>query len=242
MPDEKKIKKKRAPSKKKEKIVEYFDIVKDGVEKEIKVVGEEIKNEVVPEKQSKNENKTLRNVLIILGILMVFFFAVYSLKTESTSFQYKGINFDIVKDNGGIAPYKTSLPVNYQGKIVPYNFFLRNDPRSLDNVSFSGEIVFKKLMVMNATDSLNCNGDGIISVANVANLYRILGTKVIKDENATCDSNGAYMFMNINQGDQDKIIQYGPSCYELDVKNCDILRVTEKFMVESLAKVKAVAK
>jgi len=227
MSDEKKIKKKG--TKKKEEVVEYFDVVKDGIEKEVKAVGEEITNEVVPKKQSKNENKILRNILIFLGIIMIFFFAVYFLKSGSNNFQYRGINFEIVKDN-------------YQGKVVPYNFFLRNDPRKLDNISFSGEIVFKKLMVLNATDNLNCNGDGIISMANVANLYRILGTKVIKDENATCDSNGAYTFLNVAVGNKNKVEQFGPSCYELTVKDCDVLMVTEKFMIESLAKVKTLAK
>jgi len=242
MATERKSKKKGVSSKKKEKVVEYFDVVKDGTEKTVKAVGEEIINEVVPKKQSSDENKTLRNILIFLGIIVIFFFAVYFLKSDSTNFQYRGINFEIVKDNGGVAPYKTSLPVNYQGKIIPYNFFLRNDPRKLDNISFSGEIIFKKLMVLNATDDLNCKGDGIISMANVANLYRILGTKVIKDENATCDSNGSYTFLNAAVGNENKVEQFGPSCYELTVKNCDVLRVTEKFMIESLAKVKKLSK
>jgi hypothetical protein len=95
------------------------------------------------------------------------------------------------------------------------------------------------------TNSFNCDGDGVIGIANVLNLYKIIGTQVIKDENASCDDLlGRYMFLNIKEGNETKINDYGlkGACYNIEVKGCDILPATERFMLETLIKVNKVVK
>ncbi|MEK6842208.1 MAG: hypothetical protein AABX84_00170 [Nanoarchaeota archaeon] len=221
----------------KEESIEVFEVEKNGEGKIVETKSTETFNEIPNETQVKNENRMLIKMFLALGILIVSFFGVWFFMNSLNDFEYKGITFETVKE---IAPYRTSIPVLYQGVETDYNFYLRNDPREMENIVFDGNINFKPFMVVNATNSLNCNGDGIIAIANLANLYKVLGTQVIKDQNATCDSNGTYMFLNIAEGNETRIEKYGPSCYQLNVSNCEILKVTEKFMVESLAKVEEV--
>ena len=162
MPRTKKTKEKKDKSK--EEIVEYFDVEKNGKEEVVKTTGTEALDEKPQKEQVKEESKMIRNVLVILGAIIIFIVAYYSISTNSSHFDYKGVKFDVVNE---IAPYKTGFPVIYQNQEAIYNFYLRNDPRK-NNVSFNGEIIPKELTVVNATNSLNCNGDGIIAVANMA--------------------------------------------------------------------------
>ncbi|MEK6819699.1 MAG: hypothetical protein AABY03_00685 [Nanoarchaeota archaeon] len=217
----------------KEESVEIFEVDKNGREEIIETKNTEILNEIPSQMQVANENKTLRNIFITIVLLSASFLIGWFFMSNN-DFEYKGITFEVVKE---IAPYRTSIPVLYQGIETDYNFYLRNDPRELEKINFDGNLNLKPFMVVNATDSLKCNGDGIISIANIANLYQIIGTQVIKDQNATCNQNGTYMFLNLVEANESRIEQYGPSCYQLSVSNCDVLKVTEKFMVETLAKV-----
>ncbi|MBI2043443.1 hypothetical protein HYT25_03575 [Candidatus Pacearchaeota archaeon] len=221
----------------KEESIEVFEVEKDGKDKIIETKSTEILNEIPNETQVKSENRMMIKIFLALGILIASFFGVWFFMNSFNDFEYKGINFETVKE---IAPYRTSIPVLYQGVETDYNFYLRNDPRELENIDFYGNLNIKPFMVLNATNSLNCGGDGIIAIANLANLYKVLGTQVIKDQNATCDQNGTYMFLNIAAGNESKIEKYGPSCYQLNVANCEILKVTEKFMVESLARIEEI--
>ena len=186
--------------------------------------------------QIKEQNKALKNIFIGLGIFVIGIVAVLLLISSADYFEHKGINFNVVKE---IAPYQTSLPIIYNGEEVQYNFFLRNDPRNLEKeIPFEGEFVLREDLIINMTKDFNCDGDGIIGVANMVNLYGLLGTKVIKDPEAGCDAlKGRYSFIQIREGKETSIEQFAPTCYNLYVNNCEVLKVTERFMVEIFSKV-----
>ena len=185
-------------------------------------------------KQIKKENKQLRNILICLGVFIIIFILIVLFIHSRLHFEYRGVKFDVVKE-GEIIFYKTSLPVIYNGKEIPYNIYLRNDPRKLD-VPVEDKINFKQNMVINMTEDFNCNGDGIIAIANLAKLYELMEINVMKDPNASCDAQGRYMFVQIQEGDETSIEKFGPACYNLNVNNCEILEVTEKLMIETFVR------
>ena len=92
-------------------------------------------------------------------------------------------------------------------------------------------------LILNVTtENLFCDGDWQIAIGNLMNL-EIFNIKVGKDENASCDLEGRYTFVQISESNESKIEQYGPSCYHLYVADCEILPVTEKFMVETFLKI-----
>ncbi len=197
-------------------------------------------------KQGKNENRTLRNIFASLGIIIALIFLGYFAINSMNSFTYKGVDFKKVNfcdTKPCLMVYQTSLPITIgENRKAEYNFYLRNDPRILENVSFSGELKMVQTVVINSTGNLNCQGDGIIAVANLARLYEVLGAKVIKNETLGCDSSGKYMYLNIIESNETKIQQTYLTCYNIYVNNCEILESTERFMVETLSKVNGLLK
>ena len=207
---------------------------------------EEILNDLEQEKADKKtrekENKQLGSVLISIILIIAFIIAIIFYFDSVRNFDYKGVKFETVKMKDLIF-YNTKLPVyNSSGeKYTDYNFYLRKDPRKSE-VSLNGSIVLKKNMVLNMESDFNCEGDGVISIANLKQLYEFLGTKVIKDENASCDLLGRYMYVVIKEGNETKIVQNGISCYNIYINDCEILDGTEKFMVETFVELNNLSK
>ena len=153
------------------------------------------------------------------------------------NFEYRGVKFQIVKE-GNIILYKTTFPVIYQGQKAEYSIYLRNDPRELEKkVPIIGEFNIKKIMVINATEDFNCDGFGVIAMANFAK-QSLFGIEIIKDPEATCDMNNTlYTYINLQSGNETNIEQVGPSCYNININNCEILEATERFMTESFVEI-----
>ncbi len=224
-----------ASSQSKEEISEIFKIEKNGKEKTIEAHG--IGEEKAPSKeQIKKEKKIFIGIVVVMIGSALMFLVVYKIIDYTNNFEVEGVKFEVIK-MGSLTLYKTSLPLIYQGGKADYNFYLRTDPRLLKSVELSGGLSIRENMVINMSNDFNCNGDGVIAIANLLNLYRIMGTEVIKDENASCDELfGRYVFLNIKEGDETGIVEYGlkGACYNLNVNNCGILKATEKFMLETL--------
>jgi len=238
-------KKTRKEKVEKEKVCEIFEVEKDGKEKEIKTCG--IEEEKNPSKeQLEKEKKIFIGVGIAMLCFILMFAAVYFIIYLTNHFEVGGVNFEIDKtDLQGQTIYKTSIPGTiYNGTFIlggtigtraDYNFYFRTDPRILEkDISFDGVLNIEGNMVLNMTQDFNCDGKGIIAIANLLNVYKAIGTKVIKDENATCDPNGRYIFLKIQEGNQTSINQFGPTCYDINVNNCEILPATERYLLETL--------
>ena len=63
---------------------------------------------------------------------------------------------------------------------VDYNVYLRKDPRKLEKISFSGEMNRLEMMVLNDSGEFNCEGKGVIAIANMNQILNAIGTKVIE--------------------------------------------------------------
>lgn len=223
-----------------EKVKEVFNVKKKG-EKEKTVEAEGVVEEKIANpKQVSNQNKLLRNILIALGLLILAFLIGYFLVNSFKTFEYKGITFNVVKE-AKPAPYTTMLPATYQGKKINYYFYLRNDPRKLENkVSFEGELNIKEnLGIAPAPENLFCEGYWSVGVNNMLNLYKLMGTNIYTGENITCDDQGRYMYIEIVEAEETNVEQIGPSCYRINVADCEIVAATERFMIETLEIVNA---
>jgi hypothetical protein len=230
----------------KEKIVETHSVERTDGKQEIShsSVKDEREEKAPSEAQMKKEKKIFIGIILVMVGLALVFLVTYMIMNYTKTFEYNGVKFYIDKEDlKGITLYKTSLPITIEGGTKgTYNFYLRKDPRSLTDVTFEGDLVLKENLVINMTNDFNCNGDGIIAIANLVKLYNIMAVEVMKDENATCDAQGRYMFLRIENGNQTKIEQFGPSCYKIYINNCEILGGTEKFMVETLSEINRVMK
>ena len=199
----------------------------------------EIDEPKISKKELERQNKTLKNIFIGLGIF-VFVIIIVSLSINSAKhFEYKGVEFNVIKE-GEIIFYNAVFPIynRITGKhIIDYNIYLRNNPKKLENIPFEGEVILRKDTVINSTKDFNCDGDGMIAIGNLVQVLETFGTKVVKDPEAGCDAlKGQYVFIQIREGNETSIEQFAPTCYNLYVNNCEILEVTEKFIVELLVK------
>jgi hypothetical protein len=226
--------KKKKDNKKGEEVSEIFEVEKDGKEKIVETHGIEEEKPVTKDQINKEKKIFLIIILTMVGFALLFI-ATYVIINLSNQIEVEGVKFLMDKTTmSGKTLYKTSLPVTYNQSKATYNFYLRGNPKQTIKIPFEGNLLMLGNMVLNQTENFNCDGDGIIGIANVLNLYNVLGVKVIADKNATCDSIGRYMFLNIKSGNETKIEQTGISCYEIQVKDCEILPATERFMLETL--------
>ncbi len=193
--------------------------------------------------QIKNEKKILKTVMLVVGLVAFAFIAYMTFSYFTANFEYKGVKFSMISDEWVGILYNTKIPVIYNGTNVDYNFYLRKDPRiTTKEIDFDGNLTIKSLMVINSTAELNCNGDGIIALANLQTLYKVIGTTVGRAPNATCDSLRRYAYVNVEASNETKIIETTPACYTIKVNNCEILAATERYMIETFVKLKKITR
>lgn len=192
-------------------------------------------------KQVESHDKILKNFFIGIGIIIIASFLIFLFINQTKSFEYEGVEFNIVKfcdTRPCLITYNTKLPIIYKGERIQYNFYLRNDPRKLaENVPFDGEVVFKKDMFINITFNRYCEGYETIAIVNLRNLIQLSGINITSDENAECDPEGKSMFVMIQESNRTSIEQFGPACYNISIKNCEILEGTERFMIDTFAEI-----
>ena len=231
----KKVKKKVRVKKK--KIYEFFKIIKKGKEKTIKKTGKT--PEIIEKKdQIKHQNKILRNILLFFGgiLVLILVFVVYSYSLNT--FKYEGVEFKRILQ-GELIFYNTAIEMfSPSGEYVgDYNVYLRKDPRKLGKeIPFEGELYLSQALFINSTEPFNCDGDGIIAVANFGQIIGQFGARTLQNPNATCDSEGRWMFIRLQPGNETYIEQTGPICYNFNINNCEVLEVTERFLIEAIVK------
>ena len=45
------------------------------------------------------------------------------------------------------------------------------------------------------------------------------------------------MFVLIQESNRTSIEQFGPACYNINIKNCEILKGTERFMIDTFVEI-----
>jgi hypothetical protein len=233
---EKKVKKKsgkKSTSKNKEKVCETFEIEKDGKEKIVKTCGEETK-EHSNKKQIASQNKTLTGFLLFMGVVIFGILIVYGIYYSIYHFEHEGVDFDIV-DSNEVTFYHTDFVINMEDYDHTQNVYLREDPRKID-IPFEGTSKIREMIVIHSDDNLACEGYGAIATYNMQQTFGAMGMQMIKDPNATCDDQGRYIHINLVQGEENKIEEYSPACYNLVVKDCDVIKVTERYLFETIKK------
>ena len=219
----------------KKEVHEFVKIEKDGKEKTKEFHGkEEIKH--ASKESIKRQKKQLGTILGILGAIILLCLIGFFINYQATHLDYKGLKFKMVKE-GEITFYETPMITQYEGDKMTYNFYFRTNPNKLKDIPFNGEIELKNNVFLNVTtENLFCDGDWQISIGNLMNL-NIFNINVGKNEDANCEGAGEYAFVQIHEGNESKIEQDGSACYNLYITDCEVLAVTEKFMVETFVKI-----
>ncbi len=207
-------------------------------EKSIDNIIDVVKDENSPKKdeikkQSEKHEKILMWVFILCGVVLAGILSFYFYNQSLNRFDDEGFKYDIIKGED-VTFYHTSFLIYDKSNPINYNVYLRNDPRDLQKINFIGEMNRKEMLVINNSDEFNCEGDGVIAIANMAQILKAVKIKSIADQNATCDELGRYSIADLQNGDKTYIEQYGPSCYKIYINDCEILAGTERYIVEVL--------
>jgi hypothetical protein len=222
----------------KEKVNEIYKIEGNGKEKIIEKEGT-IEEAPVKKNRIEKENKTLKIVLISIGIVFLLVIIIALISKASSVIKYEGVKFTAIKQ-GDLIFYNTTFPILYKEGTAYYIIYLRNNPEELKKeVSFKGELNSLDTTVINITDEFKCDGYGVIAIANLVNLYGAINQTIMKDENASCDELGRYTYLVIQPGNETSVEQFGTAgnCYKININNCEILKGTERYILEMLVKI-----
>jgi hypothetical protein len=212
-------------------------------------------NNVLPEE--KNHKQLLWAIIIMVLVIVIILAVPFIIKNYFNSFEYSGIDFSKTK-LGNIDLFSATIPIfstdasgTVTGKDVTSEFTLnlRNDPRKLEdiNVLLDKENITltrdRTVYVSYNSSDPPCQHN-VLSAANLARFFldfenvNIEGAVINKDyanQNnipyITCDNHPhGTVFLMLN-GNENLITKIKDNCYLLQYKYCDMLPVTEKFML-----------
>tara|TARA_Y100000310_G_C20595866_1_gene770466 strand:- start:458 stop:1114 length:657 start_codon:yes stop_codon:yes gene_type:complete len=202
-------------------------------------------------KKSKNERRLEKELIYILGFMMllvIVFLMASSIFKSFNNFDYEGLTF--TKEKLGEIPifHYYYYFTNQQGKLIQYNLYLRIDPRE-NNIPIGGDEIFmeqKKVIFItsNPDSELNSCRYGLLGVSNLAkflseNEYSVSGGNIEEEDaeeneqtHVNCETHTKNPVIKITQGNESKISIEG-YCYEVVVAKCDdFLAATEKLTLQ----------
>jgi hypothetical protein len=200
-------------------------------------------------KVKEKQEKQVKLIVIMMISLVLIVVLVNWLLKESNKFEYAGLEFTKGKQ-GSLVLYFTQFPLkDLSGKTVAYlPFYFREDPRKLDRIKLEGMIRLKKVVALAADKEVieGCE-DTLLAAAT-------LSLKFLKDLNieafaatpdkaeaeqfnrtyVDCNDTSKYSILIFKKGNESRIIQEG-DCYTLEFDNCEIMNVSERFVINTYA-------
>ena len=236
------------------KEVKNKELKKAEAKKNIEESKEEAKKDIEKPKETSLKQKQNRQILwalvLMASVIIIIFLVPYIKQNVFNKFEYTGLYFYKTNING-IILYSTEIPLvnSYNFPIGDYSIYFRNDPRELENISINiieNKIQFEK----NATvyisieyDAPVCE-DNIVSVVGLTQFLDRFGALKVKGamndavyasnnqlNYITCKTNPDNTVILLKTGNETTISKTGENCYELKYKECEINKVTERFIL-----------
>jgi hypothetical protein len=206
------------------------------------------------QKAAKETAKPASNtwIYVMIGVIVVLGLIYVSYKSylESKKIEYAGLNFE-QKKFGDLNFYYTRIPLFDKNGIntVNYSMYLRNDPRTLEDIKIEGMIRIKSKTILASEPGLQCENNGIAGgeLGQAIGLWTIVITgtsnKTLADNRSipyvSCNaSEGMYLdstSLSFKVANVTGISQKGADCYEISVANCEILEAVERFIIGAYA-------
>lgn len=198
------------------------------------------------QKISKNHEKQMKIAAIIMISAIALIFLFYWISIESKKFTYSGIEFTKGKE-GNTVLYLGIFPVkDIYGKVVStLRVYFRSDPRDLEIIPITGKLQLQQnvAIAIDKQFAENCEY-GIVAPTTLGVFLSKLNIKVYtattnkteaelyKRYYVECNDTSMYSVVNYINGTQDRITRVGNTgCYIIESKDCNLLNVTERFMI-----------
>lgn len=209
---------------------------------------EPVKKEENISKKDKQVHRIIFTMVAVIGVFIVFYFIFNSLQ----AFKYNGLSFTKEKF-GEIPVFHHYYNFDIEGKLIKYNLYLRNDPRT-NNVPITGEAIDEGIEFRrDNTVYVSVSPKGLdeceysrVGISNLAlfladNQLNVKGASpnedLAKESNivyATCDTHSNDVVILIRSGEETEIIHEKNNCYIIQIANCQVLEAIEKFQVQSI--------
>jgi hypothetical protein len=214
------------------------------------------------ESTKKKQNIQIMWAVILMGSLILIIILAPMISNQIfNKFHYNNLEFQKTKV-GTINFYSTKIPLTRTVPITgafikkddisgSFDLNLRNDPRKLEyipvnipnnTISFRGKTVY---ITMNTYDK-PCE-QNVISAVTLTNFLISFGNKKVEgavtDLNysteykipyITCENSDSNTVIYFKEDTKTSIEKISPTCYELSYNNCEMLQVSEKFILTIL--------
>ena len=215
---------------------------------EVKKVKKKIKKLTTKQKQTRQLIWAIVLMVSILAIVILVPLIKYQFINK---FVYAKLDFQKTQA-GDMVFYSTRIPVGDRYGDIIGSFFInfRNDPRKLEDIEVkktTSTPIFKRdrvVYISTGKMERNCQ-DGTAAVLTLSgflkqfalmNVSGAISNKEIAEENGiphiNCYNTPDNTVINIVEGSETKINQGNPNCYDLVFKDCEVMEVTEKFLLE----------
>ena len=200
--------------------------------------------------KQKQDRQLKGAVILMVGILAIIILVPLIKIYIFDRFEYLGLDFQKTQ-LGNYRFYSTRIPVLLTEKEIGYfSINFRNDPRKLEDINFKkityAPVFQKDKVVYISTGKIEreCN-EGTAAVLTISgflnqfaqmNVSGALSDKEIAEANnlsyVTCSTHPENTVINIIEGNKTEIRQTRDNCYELEYNECEVLKVSEKFILE----------
>jgi len=217
-----------------------------------------ISDEMKSEESRKKQNKQLIwATVLMISVIAIILIVPYLMNNYFNKFDYNGIEFTKTKF-GKLDVYVGELPIfnsdsgnAITGKSIAsiYSLYLRNDPRKLDNVDVLLDVnnitfIKKKTVYVSYNSSAPPCNYNVVAAAELGKFLinfgglDVEGAFINKDyaeqsktPYVTCENHPDNTVVLVVSGQENKISKIKINCYEVQYKDCDILDVTEEFII-----------
>ncbi|MDD5191549.1 MAG: hypothetical protein PHH54_02775 [Candidatus Nanoarchaeia archaeon] len=197
------------------------------------------------------QSRQIMWTIILMVCLILIIIVVPFIKTNFIN-KFRYITLDFQKTQlGDMYFYSTKIPVaDSSNNIVgAFSINFRNDPRELEdmNIKMTTTVpVFikdKAVYISPGKIERNCiessaatlTLSGFLRQFAQLNISAGISDKKVAEENnfpyITCANSKKNTVIEIIEGNETKIEQISPDCYRLEYKDCDIMKVSERFIL-----------
>lgn len=215
-------------------------------EKRMKKTLKKQKANIIKKRENKPEKKERQTRLFVgfLAVVLLFVIASYLVAESMKKFDYAGLEFKKQR-KGNLDFYYVEFPiVDMSGNLVKKSpFYFREDPRNLQRIEINGGkiAVMPNIALSGETETMGCE-DSILAATSLFLYLKQAGVNpFVATTNKTIAENFNKTYMSCaNPGFNtlvvyelaDKtIIEKNGDCYTLKFSDCDIMNVTERFML-----------
>ena len=198
----------------------------------------------------KRKNKTDKQVFWLIGIMvfvLLIFIFVYAALWNVSHFEYIGLKWEKTKF-GKLDVYRTNIIINMPNKNPEtYDFYLRNDPRKLEEIPLNAVIRLKQnnFSYVTIDDSLQNCSDFSASLVDLGSFLAAFGIRTktgVMNQSLAEEQGKDYVIcgnkdnsiITYEKAEKTEILQVG-DCFQIKVANCEVRKGFERFMLGLIA-------